>query len=345
MIFNMYKVRYAEIGDMLGDLPKGSVQIFINLEPVLRRLHQVEVDKYLKTNKDKKLYEMISNILNLAAHYRKYFTKIGRSTEIVLYMSSPNAKFINGQIIEDYRSNNYLKLFDPRTVYGRFLKDVIPLVELMVNYIEGLYFIHSDTLEPSLIPMVVKNDMPNKIMITTDRYDYQYVNQDFTIIRPKKSGSSYAVNKHNIIDRMKLEDKILSDKMVNPNFIPLILSFLGDTVRGLPKIKGVGLHRIINIINDGIEKGFITENTTNLTLMETLLNDDIKDVIRNNFIVTDLKLQYDNIGKSTLLLINEKKVDRFDNDSLRKLNNYFIESPVMLNELQPLKEKKSIFEM
>lgn len=344
MIFNMYKIRYAELNNMLQDLPKGSVQVFINIEPVLRRLHQVEVEKYLKTNKDKKVYEMISNILNLAAHYRKFFTSQGRSTEIVLYMSSPNSNFTNSNIVSEYRSNIQDKLFDPVTIYGRFLEEVLPLVRLMVTYIEGLYLIQSGTMEPSLIPMVTKNDMRNKVLVTTDRYEYQYVNQDFTIVRPKKANTSYSINKSNVIDIMKLEDKIMSDITVSPNFIPLILSFLGDTARGLPKVKGVGLHKIMNIINSGISDGFITENTTNLTLMENLVNDDIKESIRKNFMVTDLKMQYDNIGKSTLLLLSEMKVDRFDNDSLKKLNDYFIESPVMLNELQPLKIIKSVFE-
>lgn len=343
-IFNMHKIKYVELREMFKDMRKGSVQIFINLEPVLRKLHKAGVEDYLKTNRDRKTYEMISNILNLAAHYRKFFTNDGRSTEVVLYMSSPNAVYNNSSLMEGYRDSVKLHLFDKRTLYGRFLEDIIPLVKLMCDYIEGLYFIITDSVEPSLIPLITNNNMVNKVLVTTERYEYQYTNYNFYILRPKKSSKSYIITKSTVIDRMKIEDKIISPETVNPNFIPFILSFLGDSVRGIPKVKGLGLHKIITLIIKGIKQGYITENTNNLTLMEDILVDDIKDQVKRNFIVTDLKMQFDILGKSTKMLIVDQMVDKFDNVSLKKLNTYFQLSPIMLNELQPLKEKKSVFE-
>lgn len=343
-IFNMHKVKYVEMREMFKDMKKGSVQIFINLEPIFRRLHKADVESYLKTNKDLKIYEMISNILNMAAHYRKFFTNQGRSTEVILYMTGPDAIFVNSAFVEDYRQKTKIYLYDRRTIFGRFMKEVLPLVSLMCTYIEGVYFITSDNIEPSLIPMITTNHMTNKVLVTTERYEYQYTNHDFYILRPKKGTSSYVITQNDVIDRMKLEDKILSPDTINSNFLPFILSFLGDPVRGIPKVKGLGLHKIIRLIKDGIDKGFITENTNNLTLMEDLLVDDIKDQVKKSFLATDLKLQFDNIGKSTLMLIDEQKYDKFDNVSLKKLNEYFKMSPIMLDELQPLKEKKNVFE-
>lgn len=343
-IFNMHKIKYLELNEMLRGMNKGSVQIFINLEPILRKLTSAGIEDYLKTNRERKLYEMISNIMNLAAHYRKYFTKEGRSTEVILYMTGPNAVFSNAALVEDYRLDSKVKLYDRRTLFGRFMKEVIPLVQLMCTYIEGLYFIMSENVEPSLIPMITSNHMNNKVLITTERYEYQYAAHDYIILRPKKASKSYIITNDNVVERMKLEDKIISEDTINANFVPFILSFLGDPVRGIPKVKGLGLHKIIRIVRDGINKGYITENTNNLTLMEDLLVDDIKEQVKKNFLATDLKIQFNSIGKSTMMLIDEQKYDKFDNVSLKKLNDYFKMSPIMLEELQPLKEKKSVFE-
>ena len=343
-IFNMHKIKYVEMREMLRGTNKGSVQIFINLEPIMRKLISAGIEDYLKTNRDKKLYEMISNILNLAAHYRKYFSNEGRSTEVIMYMSGPKAAFVNGAFVEDYRIDSKLKLYDKRTLFGRFMEDVIPLVKIMTTYFEGVYFITSDIVEPSLLPMITSNHMSNKVLITTERYEYQYADHGYYILRPKKNSKSYLITKDDVIDRMKIEDKIISEETVPSNFIPFILSFLGDPVRGIPKVKGVGLHKIIRIIRDGVNKGYITENTNNLSLMEDLLVDDIKNAVKRNFLAIDLKTQLNSVGKSTRMLIDEQKVDKFDNVSLKKLNEYFKMSPIMLDALQPLKEKKSVFQ-
>lgn len=344
VIFNMYKIRYTDLSKLLYGYPGGSVQLFINLEPVLRRLYRSDIESYLKANRQKRVYEFVSNVLNLAAHYRKFLSNQGRSTEIVLYMPDNKNGYVNGMLIKGYRHENDARLFDIKTVYGRFLQDTAELISTIITYIEGVHLVRSNTIEPSLIPMVISNSMPNKIIVTTDRYDYQYAHHGYTILRPRKNSESYCITKANVIDTMKAEDKILSDETMSSSFIPLALSFMGDHVRGIPKVKGIGLYRIMKLVEKGIAEGLITENTTNLSLMENLLVDDIKEHVRNNFMVIDLQTQMFNVSKSTAMVLRDQMEDKFDNVSLKKLNQLFIESPIMLNELMPMKERKSVFE-
>lgn len=345
IIFNMYKVKYADMSKLLDGYPNGSIQIFINLEPVLRRLYRADIESYLKANSKLRTYEFVSNVLNLAAHYRKYFSSQGRDTEVVMYMPDWKNSYTNSLLIKGYRDNTDTMLFNETTVYGKFLKESIDLLDTIVMYIEGVYLIKTNVIEPSLIPLLTKNHYKNQLLITTDRYEYQYVNKGYTILRPRKGSQSYVITQHNAIEVMKEEDKILSSETMSPGFIPFALSFMGDTVRGIPKVKGVGLYRIMKLIEKAINEGIITENTTNLTLLENLVIDDIKEQVINSFTCTDLSLQARLVGKSVFFQIEEQKQDKFDNVSLKKLNQMFLGSPIMLNELMPAKERMNVFQI
>lgn len=345
VIFNMHKIKYADMNKILGEPNKGSYQLFINLEPLLRKLIRANIEEYIKSaDMTLRVREFISNVLNLVAHYRKYFTGKGKKTEIIVYMAKPDATFINSMIYEDYR-NNMKDIHSTRTVFGKFLREILEPIQLFFTFIEGIYFVTTDNIEPSLVPALMKNDMANQIILTTDRYEYQYVNMDYTILRPKAKGMSYCITKHNAISRMKKEDGVINDKEVGANFIPLILSFIGDAKRSIPKVKGIGISKIVDLLRDGIDKGNITESTSNIHLLETLLNDDLREVIKRNYIITDINTQLFSVGESTKLILLDGKVDRFDNVSLKRLNDIFDRFPIMLEELQPLKDKpKSVFE-
>ena len=345
VIFNMYKIKYTDMTKLLTGYPNGSIQIFINLEPVLRRLYRSDIESYLKANRQLRTHEFVSNILNLAAHYRKYFSSQGRDTEVIMYMPDWKNSYTNSLLIKGYRDNTDLMLFNDTTVYSKFLKESVDLLDTIVMYIEGVYLIRTSTIEPSLIPLVMKNHYRNQLLITTDRYEYQYVNKDYTILRPRKGSQSYVITQHNVIEVMKEEDKILSSETMSPGFIPFALSFMGDTVRGIPKVKGVGLFRIMKLLEKAIEEGIITENTTNLSLLENVVIDDVKEQVINNFTCIDLNLQSNTIGKSVLFQLEEQKQDKFDNVSLKKLNQMFLGSPIMLNELMPAKERLSVFQV
>ncbi len=343
MLFNMYKIRYVEMNKLLDGMGKGSAQIFINLEPILRRLYKADAESYLKVNYKKRMYEFVSNILNLAAHYRKFFSSQGRDTEVVIYLPDWARSYTNAMVVKGYRDNNDDKIFNETTVFGRFVKDCIELTTTIVEYIEGVYILRTNVIEPSLVPELVRNNMTHKILITTDRYEYQYANRGFIILRPKKSGQSYVMTNVNIVGVMKTEDKIVSDEHMPPSFIPLALSFMGDTTRSIPKVKGVGLYKIIKMVNDGIKGGFITESTDNIRMMDEILVDDLKETIHNNYTVTDINSQLRAVPTSVVVKLRQSMTDRFDNVSLKKLNQLFIESPIMLTELMPLKERPSVF--
>lgn len=342
VIFNMHKVKYVDLEKMIN-LKEGNVQIFINVESIVRKLIVANVEDYLKSSTETRMYEFISNVLNIAAHYRKFFSNKNMQSEVILYINDPDSSYNNRMYNDEYRKNTS-DLYRATTVFGGFVRDAFPLIKIFTDYIEGVYFITSNRIEPSMVPAILDKNAPNKVLVTTDKYEYQYVNNGFTIIRPKSKGKSYHLNSTNVVDVMKMELNITNPTLVGSNFVPLITSFTGDVRRSIPKIKGVGLSKILNLLSDGIRKGVITINTSNVSLLEDLLSEDIKDVIKTNFMITDVKTQLSSVGKSTKIILEGQKEDKFDDVSLKALSVYFQHYPIMLEELQPMKIKKSVFE-
>lgn len=357
-IFNMFKIRYTKLDELISknckELTYGSkVNVFINLEPVFRKLINSDVDNYLKVKTDEKIVELISNIINLIAHYRLFFTKNKLYSRVYIYMGFPfNSIYFNRKIIPEYRKNYQHKFTkDSKSmVLGNIIENSLPLLKIILEYIEGVYFIESGQVEPSLIPLII-NEESNKgdvnFLITADRYEYQYVIKDFYILRPKQE-DSYLINKNNVIDIMKLEEKIINDKTVDYKLIPFILSILGDKYRNLDKIKRVGLSTIIKLINEAIRNGVITENVDSINMLLNLVKDEYRGKLLSNFYCIDLVTQYNFLGYMDVFNITSQLVDKFDNVSLKKINDkYFTGYPIMLMEIceanKLLKKNKNIF--
>ena len=80
VFFNMFKVKYSKLLELLReneDINIGTdntVHIYINLETILMKLCNPETSQYISISKTAKI-EFIANIINLAAHYRLFFTK------------------------------------------------------------------------------------------------------------------------------------------------------------------------------------------------------------------------------------------------------------------------------
>ena len=95
-IFNCHKIKFSKL-DELNPLNGKKVRFFINLESVLKRILTQYVNNYLVARNDT-LYtkkELLSNIINLAQHYRLYCAKQDIESEVYLYWNYPCGNFNN----------------------------------------------------------------------------------------------------------------------------------------------------------------------------------------------------------------------------------------------------------
>lgn len=359
-IFNMSKVRFTKLDELITKHvpeigPTSRVNLFINLEPILRKLTAANIEQYLQVKTEEKSFEMISNIINLASHYRLFFTKNKIYSKIYFYIGYPfNAIYRNRTINPDYRKTYQHKFTKDMSsiILSNTLSSVIPFIKIILEYVEGVYFIESDSVEPSLVPHVITKDNPSNninFILSTDKYDYQYVNKGFYIIRPKLE-HSYIVSKDNLMDVVKAEEKIVSEIEIGNNFYPFILSLLGDKYRNIEKIKRVGFAAITKMIDKAISTNVIGKDVTSINILANIVKQEHKPLLLSNFFCTDIDTQFSMLNIRDLQNITSQLKDKFDNVALKNINDeYFRQYPLYLieltqaNNLLKKKETKNIF--
>jgi uncharacterized radical SAM superfamily Fe-S cluster-containing enzyme len=158
------------------------------------------------------------------------------------------------------------------------------------------------------------------------------------------------VTKDNIIENLKYEEKVLSDINVDSRYYTFILSLLGDKYRNIEKIKRVGLANIIKMINKALKENIISDDVFNINILSNIIKEEYRQMLLNNFYCIDLDTQFQMLNIKDLYTINEQIVDKFDNASLKNINDqYFGSYPLYLLELtaadklKKKKEKKNIF--
>lgn len=352
LFFNLFKIRFNILEKLIPGCcttlkQDSEINIYINLEPIIKKMIVSGIENELKVRKDDRIIEFISCVFNIAAHYRLFFAKHKLHSNVYIYYGYPfESRYINKDIIPEYRDNSKdLLLKNPKTRSLRtVINDAIPLLKTILEYIDGVYFIESDSIEPSLIPYNFYKDNKEKFhfLVTTDRYEYQYATLDnFYILRPKVE-NSYILYKGNVIDQMKYEDKIVSDITTKPEMVSFILSILGNETRNIPKIKRMGLSSIIRLIDKGVEKGLISDSTNNIFILSRIIKDEYLEQVMGNYMCTDLETQYSKLKTKDFYTINSQIIDKFDNNHLKKLNDvYFNRYPLFIMEIQAaLKLKK-----
>lgn len=343
VFFNMYKIKFEFMNKFISnlriDLSKEN-HVYINIEPILRRIIHADVDKELRIKKEERILEFISYMFNLAAHYRLYFASKKAYCKLYLYIGYPfNATYINEDINIQYRMN-YKDIFNNGVNIGlrTIIDESIELLKTILEYIDGVYLIESGNIEPSLVPLIIdsenQNIRKNNFIISSDRYDYQYCLMDYYVMRPKQK-NSYILYKGNIMQQMLLEEKLIpSDYNLNHNIIPFILSILGNDYRSLNKVKGMGFRTVVKGVKKGIDENLISDKVNNVFILSRILKDNIQEEVFKNYLCTDLGTQYNKLKEVDKYNIKVQLKDKFDNKELKELNDkYFIYHPLSIIEI------------
>lgn len=345
-IFNLFKVKFEYLDKLVNkhcpDVKAGSeVNVFINLEPVMRKLSSANIEDYLKVKKDEKIIEMISCIFNLAAHYRLFFKKNKIKSYIYIYMSdtSKDVYYKNRQFVPGYRETfNHKYRTQPKYMsLNKTLLNSMNLLQIILEYIDGVYFIRSGSTEASAIPYMINKINPNNrtnFIISSEKYEYQYTNKNYYIVVPKKE-ESFIVSKENVIENLKIDLRVKTNLSIDSSFITTILSMIGDEHRGIPKLKRVGLSTILKVLNNAIDNNLISNTTSNYNMIVKLLQDDQKELFINNYLCTDVVYQDNNNTIADYDFIKNQLKDKFDNLSLKRINDeHFMLYPLMLLEIE-----------
>lgn len=362
IIFNLFKVRYICMTELFKKLELknvNTVNFFINLESVYKGLHRDSFEQLLSTctkdeiNNNYKCF--ISNIINLAAHYRQYFTRARVTSNIIFYCTDLKAD--PNMMTNHIYNKRYRKDFMNSYVYGDryeitngMINEGITYAKTICDYIDRVFLITSPIVEASVIPYLLKNNQRLKpdlnIILTKDNYDLQYVNHKCIILWPNKD-ESIILTKSNIMSFLRYKNEMDEDKVrvnLSTSLIPFILSVLGDKKRGMEKVSGIGFKKLYKGLESLYLDDFISDEVSSSMSLESLLTlvksskgfreINVKETIGNNYYCTDLERQNSILNQTSKMLIEDQIVNKYDNNNLKKLNDkVFNEYPFQLQEL------------
>lgn len=358
-IYNSFKIRYLKLNTLFGKLHLNdvkSVTLYINLESILNPLHQKSYEEYLTSATSDSVMEeyksLIANIINIAAHYRQYFTRERVFSNIVFFYNDFNedGKYNNSIRVKKYRKSYYEMYNDDR--YERvneIIRGAIEYCHKIIDFIDGVYILKSSRLESSVIPYlchdskILKADL--NMILTKDPYDWQYVNHKFLVLVPKgdesiilykKIFTKYLLYKNDMLDKYKI--------LINSKLYPFILSVMGNKKRNLMKVKGIGFKKLYKELEKLYINDYLTDenpSSYNIEYLNELIRSSngfystgVKELISDNYYVIDLDRQLNVSDADENESILSGLINRYDNDGLKRLNDKtFADNPLLLVEL------------
>ena len=351
--FNIMKIKYVDFDEIISKASflrdkSEKVNIFINLESIFKYLSMVtDLEKKIILQKDFSLI-IKSNILNLAGHYKRFFVNNELDTKVYLYHTDFNStEFTQNKYNRDFRSYYLLKYNEnPKFVYMTdFLKDdVLPEVKKICEFIPNVYYITDKNIEGSLIPFIIgEEDKTRKnIIITGEFCDTQYSLLENYFVSYIHNGVGYRKTCSNINEYLKETTKKQNDELDSfcktystYSMYCALLSVLGDKMRSIDGLSGVGPKILERYILQGLSNNEITLTTNNPMLIGNIFHDEeMKDEFVNNFYCISVLDMYDEINTSNKISLMNQIIDRFDNGSLLTLNaTKYYKYPLILEAL------------
>lgn len=350
--FNVMKIRYTDYDEALTNTnflqPTDKINVFINLETVFKYLSMInDLEKKLILQKKFDII-LVSNIINLAAHYKRFFVNNGLDTRVYLYHTDlESTNFPQRKYNDEFRLYYLLKYNDnPKFVYltDALKSSILKEVKTICEFIPRVYYLSGLNIEGSQIPYIVGQDDTSRknIIISGEFYDTQYSLIPNYFISYLHSTVGYRTVCNNIRECLKEVTKKENDELnsfcktyENYGMYCSLLSVLGDRLRSIDGINGVGPKILEKYIYQGIARNEIQLSTTNPGMIGNIFHDeDIKNEFTDNYYCSSIIAGYEELSMSHKLSVLNQRKDRLDIDSLKKLNaTRFYSYPLILEAL------------
>lgn len=342
-IINSNKVKFKILDNIFKDFNFTSdrVNLYINLDSILSEFYREDLVSSFMNLKGYENIALSSEIMNIAAHYRKYFyTRHKKQTFIYFYYMNKKPKK-NIQIYPDYCKSiiDRKSINNPKySVFNNILKDNLRLLSLLSIYVPQVYFLLSDGYEPSLVPYnIMRSVEGTNIVLTKDPYEYQFVSYPDTYILRLKYDKSILLSRDNLIDYIIKDNKYKPVNHIDGVLYELLLSYISCKKRDLKGIKGKGKVTIIKKIDKLISINKLPKDLENISFssLYKILDMDIDyDEIKSLYCITNIAYQYNRLSKKDKINLEEFLIDKYENRTIMQINStYYLNNPVQLIEL------------
>ena len=312
-IFGVHKIKYK----ILDNLNIDKLNTFhINLTTILNFVMKHYPD--LASEKEY-LYVIVSQVINLIAHYRHYFIKIGLDPDFYIYSNDCDGRF----------------------------KDTLRLLKVIIQYVPRVYMIKTNSIPTSTAMLYITEKYKHNIILTKSKADVLLVTKNISVLKSNKD-KTLLYNSDNVYSNFTKKDYTGN---ISYKLLPIFYALTGLIGN---QIKGLGPAKVLKLMNKGLENHSIVNDYYYdidhfLSDMEGILslNDIDLKTVKDNFGAVSNILNY----KKYLTPIVRKKIDnsiidKFAKNDLKELNiKYFTGlDSLMLEELfeQINQDKRSI---
>ena len=350
--FGMLKMKYRDYDESLTSKdflsPNDKINVFINLESAFKNLSMImDLEQKIIMYRDFDTF-MVSYIVNLAAHYYRFFRNNKLDTRIYMYNTDFSSdEFNQFKYNEDYRAY-YLSKFNknPKFVLltDHLKETILPQVKIICEFIPNIHYISAFNIEGSLVPYIIAMNDPSRknLIIGNEIYDTQYTQipnfVNHYIHRGRGISTICSTVPEYIKDILKTKDEETDEisKFIN-NYATYcsLISIMGDKSRSIDNIIGYGPKTLIKDIREGILNQMIAESTSNPEIIADIFHDDeMKEEFVNNYYCTSIIPMYDELTDGEKSSIIDQQINRSDVNSLQNLNSSkFYNYPLLLEAL------------
>ena len=357
--FTRMKIRYVDYRESLKnngydlDSPVNSsmhANVFIDLESVFLNLSMIQ-DLEKKLVLQRAFQDLfVSHILNLAAHYKRFFNNGYRSVSVFLYYTDFDSSSFYEQKYNDEFRSYYLNKYNsnPKFVLltENLKNDILPDAKMISEFIPNVYLIKATNIEGSLVPLIISesyNKTCANFIISEELYNTQYTLMNGFFHHLIRAGST-ARNIYSSIPQYltgitrKSEEEIKKACHIFSYYgtYTSLLSCIGDRSRAVGGIRGVGTITLEKLFLEAVFEYKMELETANDpdTLAKIFDSENTREEFKKNYLCTYIPLMYERLTSSDKNTIVNQIVDRSDFNSVIELNKTrFATTPLKLEFL------------
>ncbi len=342
-IFNAYKIRYSILNQHLLPVRASrkirTINIFVNVDDFYHKLHRPTTDREFQTTGKNVSKQVVSNLINLAAHYKHWAVKEHLSPTIYLVYSTSKV-FRNGMTLPNYRAhfNKITDINNPNFFYvNNALTNSFSILQIITKYIPRVYGIDSNYVEPSVIPLYLSEIKPAdfNLLISKDDYDLQYTHLDKWGVVIPKGEMSYFITSGNLWEYIQMKEKFEGEFYYHPETFIWAKAIVGDKYRSIPKLTRTSWKTVVSYMKEFSSIGNNSVQILELQLKrlaEYIMSKNIEDTdFNHNLYCTSVKQQLERLMEVDKIMIRQQLNDMEDMQSLQQANvTLFKECPLNL---------------
>jgi hypothetical protein len=340
IVFNSYKMKYLALDELIGmQIKRNNIKtcnLFFNLDYINYRFRNVQSNARFQACGAAAFKQYASNVLNLVAHYKKWFVRHGLNTRCFIYYTNATGGFTSALIHRTYRQDFIVSqsLNNPDCYYVNLtINGGINILSKICDYIDEVYIINSKGEEPSVVPYLIAQKLPAdwNYILTKDRLELQYVTYDkFSIIYPSKITGDRVINASNLWQTIGDKEHKSTPHLTefDPRLFIPAMAIAGDMERSVRKIRSIGWvtiletleeiwctnqdHSIITML-DELEKVLQTKNKATTEKYIKTYN--------NNILTFSMKSRYDVMSEVNKTMLLSQIKDIPDAETINEISN------------------------